>query len=104
VHLQAELDVLNGRAVREQREVLEDRRRGPPVRRETDERLSVEPDVSLRRKLVPADDPQRRRLAAPRRPEQDDVLAVVDVQVHIFDGDRAAGEHLRQVDEIEPRF
>ena len=102
VHLEAELDVLERRPVREEREVLEDRRRGPLVRRQVDQRLAVEQDLALRRVLVPADHPQRRRLAAAGRPEQHDVLAVVDVQVDVVDGDRPAGKDLRQSDEIEP--
>ncbi len=104
VHLQPELDVLERRPVREEREVLEDRRRGPLVRRQVDERLAVEEDLALGRELVTADHPQRRRLPAARRAEQDDVLAVVDVQVDVVDGDRAAGEDLRQSDEVEPRL
>ena len=102
VHLEAELDVVEHRPVREEREVLEDGRRRPLVRRQVDERLAVEDDVALGRELVTADHPQRRRLAAARRAEQDDVLAVVDVQVDVVHGDRAAGEHLRQPDEVEP--
>ena len=103
VHLQPELDVLEHRSVRKQREVLEDRRRGPLVRRQRDERLAVEQDVAARRELVAADHPERRRLAAPGRAEQHDVLAVVDVQVEVVHGERSAGEHLRDVDEVEAR-
>ena len=102
VHLEAELDVLERRPVREEREVLEDRRRGPLVRRQVDQRLAVEQDLALRRVLVPADHPQRRRLPAAGRPEQHDVLAVVDVKVDVVDGDRSAGKDLRQPDEVEP--
>ena len=104
VHLEAELDILEHAAMREEREVLEDRRRRTLVRREPDERLPVEDDVTLRRKLVPADHPQRRRLAAPGRAEQDHVLAVVDVQVDVLHGDGPAGEDLRERDQVEPRL
>ena len=90
------------RPVREQGEVLEDRRRRALVRRQVDERLAVEHDVALGRELVAADHAQRRRLAAAGRPEQDDVLPVVDVQVDVVDGDGAAGEDLREPDQIEP--
>ena len=72
------------------------------MRCEADERLAVEDDVALGRVLVPADHPQRRRLAAPGRAEQNDVLAVVDVQVDVLHGERPAGEDLRQPDQIEP--
>ena len=85
----------------EEREVLEDSRRRPLVWRQVDERLPVEDDIAAGRELMPADHPQRRRLAAARRTEQDDILAVVDVQVDVVDGDRPAGEDLRQPDEIE---
>ena len=102
VHLEAELDVREHRPVGEQREVLEDGRRRSLVRRQVDERLAVEHDVTLGGELVAADHPQRRRLAAARRSQQDDVLAVVDVQVDVVDGDRAAREHLGQPDEVEP--
>ena len=57
----------------------------------------------LGRVLVPADHPQRRRLPAAGRPEQDDVLAVVDMQVDVVDGDGAAGELLRELDQVEAR-
>ena len=103
VHLQPELDVLEHRAVREEREVLKDGRRRPLVRRQVDERLAVEQDLAARRELVAADHPQRRRLPAARRAEQDDVLAVVDVQVEVVDGNRAAGEDLPHVDQVEAR-
>ena len=104
VHLQPELDVLEHRPVREQREVLEDGRRGPLVGRERDERLSVEEDVPARREVVAADHPERGRLAATRRAEQDHVLAVVDVQVEVVHGERPAGEHLGDPLEVEAGF
>ena len=87
--------------MREQREVLEHGRGRPLVRGEPHERLAVEHDVALGRVLVPADHAQRRRLAAPGRAEQDDVLAVVDVQVDVLHGERPAREDLRQPDQIE---
>ncbi len=102
MHLQAELDILEHAPVREEREVLEDRRRRPLVRRQADERLPVENDVALRRVFVPADHAQRRRLAAPGRAEQDDVLAVIDMEIDVFDGHGPPGEDLRQPNEIEP--
>ena len=102
VHLETELDVLERRPVREEREVLEDRRRRALVRRQVDQRHAVEQDLPLRRVLVPSDHPQRRRLPAAGRAEQDDVLAVIDVKVDVIDCDGSAGEHLRQSDEIEP--
>ena len=102
VHLEAELDVGDYRPVGEQRKVLEDGGRRPLVRWQVDERLAVEDDVTRGWELVTADHPERGRLAATRRAQQDDVLAVVDVQVDVVDGDRPAGEHLGQPDEVEP--
>ena len=102
VHLEPERDVLEHRPVREEREVLEHRRGRAPVGGEPDERLAVEDDVALGGILVPADHAQRGRLAAPGRAEQDDVLAVVDVQIDVFHGERPVGEDLRQPDQIEP--
>ena len=102
MHLEPELDVLEHIPVGKQREVLEDCGRRPLVRRQADERLPVEEDVALSRELVPADHAERRRLAAAGRAQQDDVFAVVDVQVEFVDGDRAAGEDLGQVNEVEP--
>ena len=103
MHLEPELDVLEHRAVREEREVLEDGGRRSFVRREVHERLTVEHDVAFGRELVPADHPQRRRLAAAGRAQEDDVLAVVDVQVDVLDGDGAAGKDLGERDQVEAR-
>ena len=102
VHLEPELDVLEHGPVREEREVLEHGRRRPLVGREPHERLAVEHDVALGRVLVPADHAQRRRLAAAGRAEQDNVLAVVDVQVDVFHGERPVEEDLGQPDQVEP--
>jgi len=102
LHLQTERDVVEHAPVREQGEVLEDRGRRALVRRQVDERLAVEHDVALARELVAPDHAQRRRLAAAGRPEQDDVLPVVDMQVDVVDRDGAAGEDLREPDQIEP--
>src|SRR6266545_3957501 len=98
VHLGAELDVVEDAAMREEREVLEDRRGRPFMGGEVDERLAVEGDVAPGRKLVPANHSQCRRLAAARRSKEHDVLAVIDVQVDILDSDGPAGEDLRQLD------
>ena len=40
-------------------------------------------------------------LPQPGRAEQDDVLAVVDVQVDVLDGEGPVREDLRQPDEVE---
>ena len=88
--------------MREEREVLEDRRGRTLVRLELDERLAVE------RRCVPPSGTRARRSSAGSsschtgRAEETDVLAVVDVEVHVLDGDRAAGELLRQADEVQP--
>ncbi len=101
VHLETEGHVVEHASMREERKVLEHGRRGPLVRRQPDERLPIEDDVAARGVLVPADHPQRRRLAAARRTEEDDVLAVVDVQIDVVDCDDAACEFLREVDQVE---
>ena len=72
------------------------------MRRQVDERFAVEDDVPLRRELVAADHAQGRRLAAAGRAEQNDVFPMLDVQVDVVDGDGAAGEDLRERDQIEP--
>ena len=50
----------------------------------------VEVDPAVGRLDEPGDHPQRRRLAAARRPEQRDELAVGDLEVELVDGDRLA--------------
>ena len=54
------------------------------VRLEVDERLTVEHDVALARELVAADHAQRRRLAAPGRPEEDHEFLVLDREVEVL--------------------
>ena len=42
-------------------------------------------DVALRNLLEPGDHPEQRRFPAARRPDQDDELAVGDIDVHAVD-------------------
>ena len=74
-HAQPERDVLEHRHVTEQRVVLKDEADSPlaglPVRRI----LAVEQHAAAVGRLEAGDDPQQRRLAAARRPEQRDELA-----------------------------
>ena len=53
--------------------------------------------------LEPGDGPQRRRLAAPRRPEHHEQLAVGDRQVQALDRDGAVGEALVQPCDLDAR-
>ena len=54
--------------------------------------LAVEPDLAGARLLQPGDDAQQRRLAAAGRADEDDELAVRDVEVDVVEHlDRAEG-------------
>jgi hypothetical protein len=54
----------------------------------------VEEDTASGRGLDAGHDAQQRALAAPRRSEKDDQLAVADLQIHAADRHRPAGEGL----------
>jgi hypothetical protein len=77
--------------------------RGALVRREAEQALPVEQNVAARRFLVPADHSQRGRLPAAGGAEQDDVLAVRDVEVDVVDREDVLAEPLGQALELEPR-
>ena len=102
-HLEAEGDVLEHRAVREEREVLEDGGDGTLGRLDAVQHLAVEADRARARLVVAADHPQRRGLAAAGRAEQRHVLAVLDVQVGVLDRGDVAGEDAVDVLENEAR-
>ena len=78
------------RQVREQGRRLEHEADVPRPRRDVRDVLVVEPDAAGARLDQPREHPQGRRLAAARRPEQRDELAVGDVEVELVDGDRRA--------------
>ncbi len=65
--------------------------RGPGVLVEVVERHAVEADTPLTGAIETGEQPEERRLAAPRGPEHGDDLAGGDVEVHAFeDGERRA--------------
>ena len=67
--------------VREQRIALEHRIDLPLIRRHVVDALALEQDVARRRRLKPAQDAQRGRLAASRRAEQRDKLLIPDIEI-----------------------
>ena len=62
----------------------------PPIR--------ISPDADL---LEPGDHPQRRRLAAARRADEHDELALGDLEVEVTDRDHIAAVDLGKVDELD---
>ena len=86
--------------MREQRVVLEDRVDVALVRRDAGDRRAGEQDLAFGRLLEAGDHPQRRGLAAARRPEQARELAARDAQVHVVDGHDVA-EPLRDADDLD---
>src|SRR5262249_17191156 len=62
----------------------------PPVRRHAGEVLSVKEHLALARLLEAGDHTHQRRLAAARRPEQREELALVDGERQVIDGGEIA--------------
>ena len=85
--LQREPDVLRNRHVRIERVVLEHHRDIARAGRQVVDDTVADPNVALADLLEAGDHAQRRRLAAARRSDEDDELAVLDVEVQV--GDRA---------------
>jgi beta-glucosidase-like glycosyl hydrolase len=79
-------DVFADRQVREQRQRLEHHAELALVRRHVGEVLAIEQYASRRRRFEAGDQPQQRGLAAARRPEQADELAVRRREVDVVDG------------------
>ena len=84
---QREADVLPDVHVRIEREQLEDEGDVALAGAAHGDVLAVEQDAAAGRQLQPGDHPQRRRLAAARRPEHDEELAVGDDEIGILDRD-----------------
>ena len=82
-HLQREGDVLAHRHVRIERIGLEHHRQPALGRRLVGHVRAVELDDAGRRVLEPGDQPQQRGLAAARGADEDDELAVLDVEVDV---------------------
>ena len=76
--LEPEGDVPRNVEMAEERVALEDHVHVPLVRRHVLDRLALEPDVALGGHLEAREHAKRRRLAAPRRPEQAEELALRD--------------------------
>ena len=97
---QREGDVVEGAQVRIERVQLEHEGDVALLRRQLVHPPAVDADVARVDALQPGDGAQRRRLAAARRPEQHDELAVPDVQVELAD-DVVGAEVLVGVDDLD---
>jgi hypothetical protein len=91
---QREGDVLGDGQVRVEREVLEDHRDPALPRGQAVDRPAIEEYRALGRRLQPRHDPQDRRLATTRRPQEYHELALGDLEVHPVDGGHVAVVHL----------
>ena len=87
-HLQREGDVLRHRHVRIERVGLEHHGELALGRRLAGHVAAVDVDRAAAGVLQPGDQPQQRGLAAARRADEDDELAVLDVEVDVRDDDR----------------
>src|SRR5581483_3284684 len=101
-HLQAECDVVVHRHLRVERVVLEHHCDVALRRRQLVDDGVADADRALGDLLEPSDHAQRRRLAAARRADEDDELAVVDLEVQILYGARAVRVDLSDVLERHP--
>ena len=93
-HPQSERDVLEHAQMRVEGVVLEDHGDVPILGREVVYDLAVEANRSRRHVLETGDHSERRRLAAPRRADEDDELALVDEEVERTHGLHAVFEDL----------
>ena len=93
---QREADVLAHVHVRIEREELEDEGDVALAGAPHGDVLAAEQDLAAGRQFEPGDHAQRRRLAAARRPEHDEELAVLDGEVGILHRDELA-EFLPQI-------
>ena len=94
---QRERDVLEHVQVRVQRVVLEDHREVPVARRLLVDACSVDEHLAGGDVLQAHDHPEQGRLAAPRRPDEDDELALGDLEADVVDGQEAVGVLLDDV-------
>jgi len=98
--LQPVPEVLADGHVRVQRVGLEDHRDVPAARSQIRHVTVADPDRPVRNLFEAGDHAQQRRLAAPRRPDEDQELAVCDVERHAVDrghGTEGLG-HLLELD------
>ena len=101
-HPQAESEVLAHRHVRIERVVLEHHRDVALARRHVVHDLAVDDDLAAGHRFEAGDHSQDRALAAARGPDQDDELAVVDLEVDAVDDlevavllDQISDDHVR---------
>ena len=99
-HLQRELDVLADRLVIEEGEGLKDHAGRAPVGGHLIDPLVAQEDVACGRLLQAAQHAQQRGLAAARRPHDGEELALLNVEGHVVDRNKAA-ELLGQVDHAQ---
>ena len=99
--LQREFEIRAGRLVRVERVVLGDHRDVPILRRDVVHDPVTDPDLSGGDLLESGDHSKQRALAAARRTDQDEKLAVRDLQRAAADGMRAARVDLFDVGEAE---
>ena len=92
--LQRERHVVAHGHVRVERVVLEDHRDVAVLGRVLVDDVAADLQLALGDVLEPGDHPQRGRLPAARRPDEDHELAVGDLEVHVLDGLVAVGEAL----------
>ncbi len=102
-HLEGEAHVLVRIHVWIERVVLEDHRDVAILRREVVHDLSVDLDGARGDRLETRHHPERGRLPAPRRPDEDDELAGCDLEVQRGDGFGPVGIYLRQLVENDLR-
>ena len=90
--------------MRIERVLLEDERDIAILRLQPDDALAVDPDVAVIRLLETGEHPQRRRLAATARAEQDEQLAVVRRERQVLHrGRRLPGKLLPDRVELDRR-
>ena len=85
--LEAEGEVVEDGHVRIERVRLEHHRDVPVLRRDAVDDPLADLDLAVVDLLEAGEAAQRRRLAAPRWPDQDQELLVVDLEVEVVDGD-----------------
>src|SRR5688572_9134697 len=102
-HLEPVPEVLADRHVGVQRVVLEDHCDVALARREVGYVGAADPDLPGRYLFEPCDHPQERRLAAARRPDENDELAVADREADVVDGLEAVPVDLRHPVDLDRR-
>ena len=100
---QREGDVLEDGHVRVERVVLEDHRDVAPLRREVVDDRVADANLAFGDLLEARDHPQGSRLPAPRGADEDDELAVLDLEIELIDGTGAVGVDLARAVKDDPR-